>query len=195
MSAADDAQQQWFYFAYQCQNCDAPAIRYLVRRNGKKLTLSGRDPLEVLPTPSFLPKETRDHFKNALVAHHAGQTLAGVFLLRVSVEQFWRALPECKALLAREPRATGEELGQVYSGTLPVDFRSRFPSLSDVYGKLSEAMHGANGDADLFEEMRAKIVDHFDARRLFKLYSVTSTSPSTPINNTPPIVDMASEKE
>jgi hypothetical protein len=52
---------------------------------------------------------------------------------------------------------------------LPLEFRSRFPSLCEVYGKLSEAMHAANADAKLFEESCAKVVDHFDARRVYKV--------------------------
>jgi hypothetical protein len=160
---------QWFFLAYQCQSCKSLAIRFLVRREGLKLKLSGRDPLEVVPLPKFLPKAHSKYYSNALIAHHAGQTLAGLFLLRVFIEQFWRSLPAAEALLKQDPRATGEKQGEAYQGTLSVDFRSRFPSLSEVYGRLSAAMHSAEVTADLFDDSCRKIEEHFDARRVYKI--------------------------
>jgi hypothetical protein len=72
-------------------------------------------------------------------------------------------------VIKQQPRATGDEQGEAYQATLPTDFKSRFPSLSDIYGRLSVAMHKADADAALFEECCAKVVKHFEARRLFDL--------------------------
>jgi hypothetical protein len=132
-AAYEDSTYQWFFLGYQCQSCKGPPMRFLVRRDGLKLRLSGRDPIEVVPVPVFLPKAHSKYYSTAIIAHHAGQTLAGLFLLRVLIEQFWRSLPAMQDLLKQDPRATGERQGEVYQATLPVDFRSRFPSLSDVY--------------------------------------------------------------
>jgi len=63
----------------------------------------------------------------------------------------------------------GEEQGAAYQATLPPDFKARFPSLSDVYSQLSGAMHEANPDAPLFERCCANAIEHFEARKLFKL--------------------------
>jgi hypothetical protein len=123
----------------------------------------------VLPTPKELPKETARYFSSAHIAHNAGQTLAGIFLLRTFVEQYWRSLPEVKKVTDKRSKVTGDEMGDAYQNPLPVDFKQRFPSLKDIYNKLSEAMHAANEDAALFDDCSAKIVEHFDARRLFKL--------------------------
>jgi hypothetical protein len=123
----------------------------------------------VLPTPKVLPKGVSRYFGNAQIAHHAGQTLAGLFLLRVFIEQFWRTNPEVKKLVEAQPKATGDEQGRVYQGTLPGDFKSRFPSLTDVYDKLSTAIHSADENAALFDESCAKIVKHFDARHLYEI--------------------------
>jgi hypothetical protein len=161
---------QWFFLGYQCQSCKSVPIRFLVRREGIKLRLSGRDPIETYPVPKFLPKSIRKFYGNAQIAHNAGQTLAGLFLLRVFIEQFWRTeITEVKKLLADNPRATGEMLGQAYNSSLPVEFKERFPSLAQIYGKLSEAIHSADDNAELFQDSCAKVVKHFDARRLFEL--------------------------
>lgn len=161
--------EQVFLFPYQCQQCKGPPIYFLVRRTGLKLTLCGRDPIEEVDVPKFLPKGQRKHFSDALIAHHAGQTLAGLFLLRTFIEQFWRSLG--LRVTPKSKRSTGDELAEAYNQTLPSSFRSQFPSLGDIYGKLSAAIHGADADSILFETAKAEIIEHFDARRLFKIAS------------------------
>jgi hypothetical protein len=166
---AKDKVNQWYDLAYECQQCKGTPVRFLVRRQGLKLQLCGRDPIEEVPLPKVLPKAQSKFYSNATIAHHAGQTLAAIFLLRTFIEQFWRSLPEVQQLLKTQPRATGDEQGAAYQKTLPDDFKSRFPSLSDIYGKLSAAMHEAKDDASLFEECCQKVEEHFDARRLFRM--------------------------
>jgi hypothetical protein len=160
---------QFFVLSYRCQQCKGMPVRFLVRRLKTKLQLTGRDPLEVLPVPGFLPKSVRKYFSDARIAHHAGHTLSGLFLLRVFIEQYWREEPAVKKLLTSDPRATGEKQGEAYQSTLEESFKSPFTSLKEIYGKLSEAIHAANGDDKLFHESASKIEEHFDARRLFKL--------------------------
>jgi hypothetical protein len=161
--------KQCFYLTYECQNCKRDFVSFIVSRVANKIQLSGREPIEALPVPVCLPNGPAKYYSSGLIAHHAGQTLAGLFLLRVFVEQFWKSVPEVKALLAGDPRATGEKQGDAYQSTLPPDFKSRFPSLRDIYGKLSEAMHGAKDDANIFDSCSADIVEHFEARKLFKI--------------------------
>lgn len=104
---------QWISMSYMCQNCKQEPIRFLVRRTGLKLTLCGRDPFETVELPSFIPKKHADNIRNALIANHAGQTLAGIFLMRVFVEQFWKSVPEVANVVKDKPRPTGDELGRV----------------------------------------------------------------------------------
>ena len=52
---------------------------------------------------------------------------------------------------------------------LPLDFKNRFPSSPDTYSKLSDAIHLANDDASLFQQVRADIEKHFEYRRLLEL--------------------------
>jgi hypothetical protein len=40
--------------------------------------------------------------------------------------------------------------------------------LNEPYSGLSAAKHTSTADAQVFEGSRRKIVEHFDARRLFK---------------------------
>ncbi|MHC1764893.1 MAG: hypothetical protein AB9869_11420 [Verrucomicrobiia bacterium] len=169
MCVVDSGQSQRYFLGHQCQQCKGIAIRFMLRREGMKLRLVGRDPIEVLPTPKVVPKAQSKFFADAQIAYHAGQTLAALFLLRTFVEQYWRSLPEVQALIQQQPRATGDEQGSTYQATLPVDFRNRFPSLSDIYGKLSAAMHEAKAEGALFEECCGHIVEHFEARKLFRL--------------------------
>ena len=53
--------------------------------------------------------------------------------------------------------------------SLPLDFKARFESFRTLYDKLSGDMHTAGGNANLFEWAIAKIKEHFEARRLFRL--------------------------
>ncbi len=73
-------------------------------------------------------------------------------------------------MIKQNVRATGEEQGEAHQGTLPMEFRVRFPSLLDVYGKLSAAMHFLRHPdaAQIFDDSVSKIIEHFDARRVFK---------------------------
>jgi hypothetical protein len=162
-----DNHNQCFLLEYLCQKCQVTLVRFQIHREGLKLSLTGRDPIEVLPTPKELPKAMARYFSSAHIAHNAGQTLAGIFLLRTFIEQYWRSLPAIQQLAIKQP--TGDEMGDAYQGRLPDDFKQRFPSLKDIYSRLSGAMHAANEDAALFQDCSQKIVEHFEARRLFKL--------------------------
>jgi hypothetical protein len=110
--------------------------------------------------PGIIPKPVAEYYHSAVVAHQSGETLAAIFFLRVLIEQWVRPLgPNEKAdrCLAR------------YMEQLPTDFKERFPSLPDAYSKLSDSIHSADANGDLYEEVRASIVKHFDARRVFDL--------------------------
>ena len=160
---------QWYTLAYQCQQCRGTPVYFLVRREGLKLSLVGRDPIEAIPAPKELPEPHGKYYGKAIMAYNTGQTLAGIFFLRTFIEQFWRSNPAVKVVIKEKPRATGDEQGAAYQATLPDDFKGRFPSLSQIYGDLSAAMHDANGDAALFEGCRDKILHHFEGRKAFRL--------------------------
>ncbi len=76
-------QDEFFYLGYQCQQCKGEAIRFLVRREGLKLRLAGRYPLEVLPSAKSVAKISQQILRQRSYCSYAGQTLTGLFLLRV----------------------------------------------------------------------------------------------------------------
>jgi hypothetical protein len=201
-TARRDRDNQWVHLSYECQNCKGEPIRFLVRRRRTKLTLSGRDPFETIELPSFIPKQHADNLRNALIANHAGQTLAGIFLMRVFIEQFWKSIPEVFAAVKGKARPTRDELGEAYKATLPAAFKERFPTLVETYDVLSADMHSARGDAKVFEKGYDDIVEHFDARRLFKLISSvgepaekSSKSSSSTIKGTQVVADEIGDRD
>lgn len=147
---------------YVCQSCQGEPTVFLVRREGLKLTLAGRSPIEHVDVPRVIPRQIEHFYSGAVVAHQCGQTLAGNFLLRTLVEQWVRSFPD-----AADMRA--DAALEWYYNYLPDDFRQRFPSLREIYEKLSADVHAAQGDASVFTDAAARIVKHFDAWRLFEL--------------------------
>lgn len=93
-------------------------------------------------------------------------------MLRTLIEQWARS-----QMGVQEERA--DELMDQYMSALPDDFRGRFASMRALYGDLSVDIHGAVGSASLFERAMQEIVEHFDARKLFRLDAVSPTSPAS----------------
>lgn len=153
---------QVFVLSFLCQSCKVIPEVFLVRREGNKLTLSGRSPIEHVELPHVIPKAIANFFSGAVVAHQSGQTLAGVFLLRVFLEQWVQSR-------AKKSDLKVDQAIDEYMEALPTDFKGRFPSFRTIYENLSVDIHGAKGSPELFEKTRQQIIEHFEARRLFKL--------------------------
>lgn len=154
--------RQIYALSYVCQSCRGEPTVFLVRREGLKLRLAGRSPIEHVDVPREIPGQVRKYYSGAVVAHQSGQTLAANFLLRTLVEQWVRSFPS-----TLEMRVDGAL--NWYCSNLPEDFRQRFPSLRDIYEKLSSDIHSAAGDPKLFIEESARIGKHFDAWRVYEL--------------------------
>jgi hypothetical protein len=151
---------QAFVISALCQGCKNFPEVLLIRRTTAKnrLTLSGRTPLEAAEVQANLPDPEVSFFRDAVVAHQSGKTLAGLFFLRTFTEQFARRV------IGESGRRSGEEIMDAYNKTLPDAIRPMIPSLGDCYGRLSEALHAGRGDDALFDEMRGRIEQHFDFR-------------------------------
>lgn len=156
--------RQVFSIPVQSQACKKGEIVFLVTRSELKLTLTGRSDFEEVQPPAFIGKGVKRFYSQAVIAHQAGQSLAGVFLLRTLIEQHMRLIVQDSS------KMRGDELCDRYSDTLPENFRQQFPSLKEIYGKLSDAMHTAVAEPDFFEAQRVEIDRHFDALRLVKLH-------------------------
>lgn len=160
---------QWFLLTYECQNCKGEPVRYLVRRKKDKLTLCGREPIEHVEVPKVIPKDTSDWYRKSVIAVQSGQVLAGIFLLRVFVEQYWLNIEKVKQAVEGNERPSGDEIGSAYKANLPEDFKKRFPTLCEVYSDLSSAIHTADEEFEIYEKANEQVVKHFDALKLFDL--------------------------
>jgi hypothetical protein len=162
--AQDDSRTvQTFVFSFLCQSCKLIPEVFLIHRLGLKLTICGRAPMEHIDVPPVIHKSVRSFYGGALLAFQSGQSLAGNFMLRTVIEQWTRQATHLE---------TAKDANQVldaYMDSLPKDFKDRFPSMRELYAALSSDIHAASGSTDLFERAQKEIVEHFDARRLFKL--------------------------
>lgn len=152
---------QTFMIEYECQSCNT-LVTFMVAREGVKLVLVGRSPIEEVQVPTFIPKQYKQYISGAVVAHNSGQTLPGLFMLRVFIEQYAKSCSSKTDLLANE-------YIELYMAGLPIDFKDKFPSFSNIYRDLSVALHMANASAELFDRTINDISDHFDAKRLYKI--------------------------
>ena len=162
---------QIYSLSYLCQSCKSIPEVFVLRRHGNRLQLCGRAPMEAVDVPKYLPAEVSNYFSGAQVAFQSGQTLAGLFMLRTTCEQWVR-------LYAAEGDKADVAL-EKYAASLPPDFSDRFPSLKAVYGKLSDALHRAEGDDHLFDSVTQAICEHFEARKVFKLAGPTAKARAT----------------
>ena len=153
---------QLFVIEYECQSCKGLPVVFMIQRNNLKLYLVGRYPIESTPVPDVIPKSHRKFISDAIIAHNCGQTLAGLFFLRVFIEQYTKKHSDKKELKA-------DQLIENYMKQLPKDFKNRFPSLSKIYSELSYAIHRADASVKLFDKTIEEMVEHFDAKRLFKI--------------------------
>lgn len=154
---------QLLYITLQCQRCLRKPAGFIVRRDGWKLSLHGRSPMEQVDVPKYIPKEERHLFRDAMIAAHGGKILAALFYLRVFVEQFARRVT------GETERRFGADLMEDYGKTLPDPHRGTMPSLREWYEKLSEPIHAAREDEKLFEAAREAIEQHFEIRKVFKI--------------------------
>lgn len=156
---------QVFCVPLQCQGCKSPAVVFLVTRRttpqGAKLQLTGRSNFERIEIPDFIPKRQEEFYSQAVVASNSGQALPALFMLRTLIEQYMRAE-------TGNEEARGDDLCSKYAELLDDDFKQRFPSLKDVYDKLSDALHRADASDALFKSEIQRIETHFHAKKVFE---------------------------
>jgi hypothetical protein len=154
---------QFLFLVYQCQRCLGVPESFLVRRESWSLSLHGRSPIEFVELPKYIPKTESKYYRDAIIAFNSGKTLAGLFYLRTFIEQFARRV------LIIEGRLTGEELFDQYKETLPSHLKDAMPSLRECYERLSEALHSAREDINLFESVQVNVEKHFEIRQVFNI--------------------------
>jgi hypothetical protein len=167
--------EQSMLLSYQCQDCAKRRVIFFVTRRGPSMELSGRDPLDALGVPSSLPRSVSRFFAEAQIAHHTGQDLAALCLLREFIEQFWLRLPEIQEAIAAGRRMTVDEVADMYSNLLPLDFKTEYPDLARCHEALKAAIDGAESRPDVFQFCSGEIVDHIDGRRFRRLAGSTAS--------------------
>lgn len=153
-------QRQVFCIPMRCQGCRQTPLVFMFTRGQRKLTLTGREPIEVVRAPNFIPREQARFYSDAILANGSGKPLAGLFFLRTLIEQYMRSGVGDKPV-------RGEDLARAYSGTLEPELASRLPSFGEAYERLSEALHAAREDQKLFDELLTAIEHHFEAKAAF----------------------------
>lgn len=161
---------QVFSIPLECQGCKGFVVVFMVTRLGLKLTLSGRSVIEKVQSPPFIPKAHRRWYSGAIIAHRTGQSLAALFLLRTLIEQHMR-------VASGSEKSRGAELAEAYNRKLPSELKSWAPSLGTEYDRLSEALHAAREDNELFEQSLEMVEKHFDAKATFERVNRSKSVP------------------
>lgn len=165
---------QSFVFPYHCQSCKKEPLVFLVHREGIKLTLTGRNHFETIQVPKTIPKEESAFLSDAIAAYNTGNILAGLFLLRTTIEQYMRRL------LAITGKKTGDELAEEYARILDDEFPKKYPSLKVIYDELSAYIHAADSNAPQFEKSRKDIERHFELLSHFPLKTIGANNALQP---------------
>ena len=160
-----------FHAEYECQDCKASNVSFMVMRRGLKFQLMGRSPIELVSlTKEFtlqLSKEEYALFAEALMASKTGSELASVCLLRVALESYLRRMTDNKDTANI---VSGEELYEQYKKKLPDDFpNERVVSLGKIYNDLSAVMHSAKVHDGCFKNNYDKIMTFFKFLSLMPL--------------------------
>lgn len=173
----DEQTVQVFALSFLCQSCKSVPEVILVRRDGARLTCSGRAPMEHTPVPDAIPKPVKRYYRDAVIAYQCGQTLPGLFMLRTVIEQWVRS--------QRHIEERASDAIEAYRTSLPEDFRNWYPCLRKEYEDLSADLHAAIGSAELFRDAIRRIDLHFNARNLFTQANPDAFAPR-PASSSPP---------
>jgi hypothetical protein len=149
----------------ECQGCKKESVVFLVTRQrtpeGVKLQLTGRSIFEHVEVPAYIPKEQEKFYSSAVIAFNSGgQILPALFMLRTLIEQHMRSQTGHQDL-------RGDDLCDEYAKLLDDSFKAKAPSFKDIYDQLSDALHRADEDQELFESERRKIELHFQGKQAF----------------------------
>lgn len=170
----NNAYNQTICIGMQCQKCKCGRLVVLVRRDGLRLQLVGRNQVDAYVFPYALSyfsnaKEIKNVFVDAVMAERTGSHLAAICLLRVALEQFMRS-----AVASSFSKMRGDELYDEFARHLPADFpRGRVCSLTEVYGRLSEVMHAPSSYKEgEFNELFDKLLNYFKYLELMPLEEI-----------------------
>lgn len=151
--------EQIFALGYLCQGCREFWVSFMVTRVGLRLTLSGRSVIERVQVPPYIPKGIARYYSSAVYAHNCNETLPALFMLRTLIEQHMHVT------VGRGKYNDADKLCEAYNDTLDATFKDRYPSIPAIYSRLSEALHEAREDDELFVSQRTEIEKHLRAKK------------------------------
>ncbi len=168
-----------FVLPYICQKCRKEPVVFFVRKdysskNGCKLQIVGVSSFPSAHIAKYIPKEEQTHMSNALISNHGGMPLAGIFYLRVFIEQYLHRVTgldgkfDCEALMEHY--------------ALPEGFpKDKLTSLKIVYHELSNSIHQPGSFEETqtqFEKSLQDIDIHFKALAMTEEVNLVSSQSS-----------------
>jgi hypothetical protein len=171
------ARKQVWVTVFVCQLCKQNSTSFLIskkvaqQKSGQndqsfiiKLQIAGRSPVENIDIPVYIPKDEKRQilFRDSCIAFNSNQTLAAISLLRIFLEQFIRGQ------ISDINTENVSDLINEYYKILDLDFKAKAPSLSKIYGHLSESIHTANKDENVYFQSRLGILLFFKNLKLLQ---------------------------
>jgi len=154
--------QHWF-LTYQCQACDNEPLILMIRREGRRLTLTGRNLFEAVDIPKSIPDSLRKYYRECLIAKIAGKGLPAALFLRVLIERHMRAA------IGLNHRLRGDELAEKYSKVLDSEFPSSARSFRETYDNLSVLLHEGEENSEVLEAALVFVIRHFELLKLIPM--------------------------
>ena len=150
--------EQIFQPVYRCEVCRTMIYSVLVHRIGLRLHLCGFAPRRESLTSRSVPQHLVAILSDAEQAIAENDVFAGFYHLRTLLEHYLKQ----RNGTPLSDQIRGEELISKHYATLPVQWRSVLPSISDAYTTLSENLHARKGEVEDFNRLRDRVCDHID---------------------------------
>lgn len=152
---------------YRCSKCREQLITFQILRKGLKLQLTGRSsPFRPQLAPEW-PKHIKAIISDAFIAVSENDLAAGYYHLRTSIEFYIKK----EIGVEVKEKIDGVELCARYYETLDNRLKSDFPSISNIYSKLSQGLHSRECTEAEFYDLIHKYLDHLKAKKLFEDYT------------------------
>lgn len=162
-----DQTHQVFHLIYRCGACREHFLAFQIARHGLRFQLTGRSEPYRPTIPSVWPKNVREVVTDAVVAVNEGDLPAGYYHLRTAIEFLM------KAAIDKKPteRIDGAALCEEYARQLDATVRQTLPSLTPIYDELSAGLHTRDVNAEAFESMCKRAVDHLNGKDILSRYA------------------------
>jgi hypothetical protein len=164
---------QIWLLTFQCQSCDGEPLHIMLRREGLKISITGRSLFEVVAVPRCIPESVTIYYRESIIARNAGKHLAATLYLRVLLEVHMRNVSKSV------DRIRGDDLCRLYGRHLDPEFPKKFANLGECYEKLSAAIHKGEEDPENFAFCLNHTIKHFEQLKLLPALETKETATDT----------------